>query len=73
MWRNRATPTRTRPALAHLARDVAYAIEGGEDVLPMRLKLWPHKAFGLARDIETLAASTIASRRRAWNGPSRTS
>ena len=26
--------------LAHLARDVAYAIEGGEDILPMRLKLF---------------------------------
>ena len=51
--------------LAHLARDVAYAIEGGEDVLPMRLKLWLHKAFGLARDIESLATSTIAARRRA--------
>ena len=51
--------------LAHLARDVAYAIEAGDDVLPMRLKLWLHKAFGLARDIETLAASTIAARRRA--------
>jgi transposase len=51
--------------LAHLARDVAYAIEGGEDVLPMRLKLWLHKVFGLARDIETLAASTIVTRRRA--------
>ena len=51
--------------LAHLARDVAYANEGGEDALPMRLKLWLHKAFGLARDIETLAASTIATRRRA--------
>jgi transposase len=50
--------------LAHLARDVAYAIDGGEDVLPMRLKLWLHKAFGLARDIETLATSTIATRRR---------
>lgn len=51
--------------LAHLARDVAYAIEAGDDVLPMRLKLWLHKAFGLARDIETLAASTITTRRRA--------
>ena len=51
--------------LAHLARDVAYAIEGGEDILPMRLKLWLRKAFGLARDTETLAASTIAARRRA--------
>lgn len=51
--------------LAHLARDVAYAIEAGDDVLPMRLKLWLHKAFGLARDIEALAVSTIAARRRA--------
>jgi transposase len=51
--------------LAHLARDVAYAMEAGEDLLPMRLKLWLHKAFGLARDIETLAASTITARRRA--------
>lgn len=51
--------------LAHLARGVAYAIEAGEDVLPMRLKLWLHKAFGLARDIETLAASTIPTRQRA--------
>ena len=51
--------------LAHLARDVAYAIEVGEDLLPMRLKLWLHKAFGLARDIETLAASTITAKRRA--------
>ena len=51
--------------LAHLARDVAYAIEAGDDILPMRLKLWLHKAFGLARDIETLAASTITARRRA--------
>jgi transposase len=51
--------------LAHLAQDVAYAIEAGEDLLPMRLKLWLHKAFELARDIETLAASTITAKRRA--------
>ena len=51
--------------LAHLARDVAYATLAGEDVLPMRLRMWLHKAFGLARDIETLAASTIVTRRRA--------
>ena len=50
--------------LAHLARDIAYAIEGGEDALPRRLKLWLHKAFGMARDIETLAASTIVTSRR---------
>jgi len=51
--------------LAHLARDVAYAIEQGEDILPMRLKMWLHKAFDLAHGIETLAASTIKNRRRA--------
>lgn len=51
--------------LANLVRDVAYAIEAGEDVLPMLLKLWLHKTFRLARDIETLAVSTLASRRRA--------
>ena len=46
------------------ARDVADAIEAGDDVLPMRLKLWLHRAFGLARDLETLAVSTLAARRR---------
>ena len=56
---------RTRPCLAHLARDVAYAIEASEDYLPSRLELWLAKAFALARDIETLAASTVAAKCRA--------
>ena len=30
----------------------------------MRLKLWLDRAFGFARDIATLAASTVKSRRR---------
>jgi transposase len=51
--------------LAHLARDVAYALDASEDFLPMRLKLWLQKAFRLARDIRHLAPSTIAARRRA--------
>ena len=51
--------------LAHLARDVAYADEASEDFLPMRLKLWLQAAFALAASIETLAAPTIAARRRA--------
>ncbi len=51
--------------LAHLARDVAYADEAGEDFLPMRLKLWLEAAFDLAGNIGTLAATTIATRRRA--------
>lgn len=51
--------------LAHLARDVAFADEAGEDLLPMRLKLWLQGAFALAARIETLAPATIAARRRA--------
>jgi transposase len=51
--------------LAHLARDVGYALDASEDFLPMRLKLWLQKAFRLARDIRHLAPSTIAARRRA--------
>lgn len=51
--------------LAHLARDVAYADEASEDLLPSRLRLWLKKAFALADGIETLAASTIAAKRRA--------
>jgi transposase len=51
--------------LAHLARDVAYADEISADVLPSRLKLWLHRAFALAEGIATLAASTLARKRRA--------
>ena len=51
--------------LAHLARDVAYADEASEDVLPSRLQLWLHRAFALAEEVGTLAASTLARKRRA--------
>ena len=51
--------------LAHLARDVAYADEASEDVLPLRLRLWLKKAFALADDVGHLAASTIGAKRRA--------
>jgi transposase len=50
--------------LAHLARDVAYADEASADVLPSRLKLWLHRAFALAEEVATLAASTLARKRR---------
>ena len=55
---------RQQTCLAHLARDVAYALEAGEDTLDLRLKLWLDAAFSLARNITTLAASTVNSRRR---------
>jgi transposase len=51
--------------LAHLARDVAYADEASEEVLPSRLRLWLQRAFALADGIRSLAASTIAAKRRA--------
>jgi len=51
--------------LAHLSRDVAYADEVSDDVLPSRLKLWRHRAFALAEEVATLAASTLARKRRA--------
>ena len=50
--------------LAHLARDVAYALEAGDDPVAFRLKLWLGSAFALARGIGSLAASTINAKRR---------
>lgn len=50
--------------LAHLARDVAYADQTSDDMLPSRLRLWLKRAFALANRIESFAASTIATKRR---------
>lgn len=50
--------------LAHLARDTAFALEHGSDNLPLRFKLWLGKAFDLARDIASFAASTLATKKR---------
>jgi len=50
--------------LAHLARDVAYALEASEDPVPLRLKLWLTSAFALADSVAHLAASTLAAKRR---------
>src|SRR3954469_9938843 len=51
--------------LAHLARDVAYALEASDDPVPFRLKLWLGSAFDLADTAAGLAASTLAAKRRA--------
>jgi transposase len=51
--------------LAHLARDVAYALEASDDLLPFRFKLWLTAAFALADDVARLAASTVTAKRRA--------
>ncbi|AWN49734.1 IS66 family transposase [Methylobacterium terrae] len=55
---------RQQTCLAHLARDVAYAVEAGNDLLALRLQWWLDKAFGLARRLTELAASTLARKRR---------
>jgi transposase len=51
--------------LAHLARDVACALEASDDQLPFRLKLWLASAFALPDSVAHLAASTVAATRRA--------
>ena len=50
--------------LAHFARDVAYALDAGDDALALRLKLWLDGAFALARTITTAAPSTVTTKRR---------
>ena len=51
--------------LAHLARDIAYALEVSDDMVPLRLKLWLDKVFALARNITEFAASTLKAKKRA--------
>ena len=50
--------------LAHLARDVAYAVEVSEDRVPWRLQLWLNTVFALAERVTTLSASTLSAKRR---------
>jgi transposase len=50
--------------LAHLARDVASAVEVSDDPVPWRLQLWLNAAFGLSGQVTTLAASTLSAKRR---------
>src|SRR5918998_2070645 len=50
--------------LAHLARDIAYAVEASDDPVPWRLQIGLDAVFALARRVTSLAASTLAARRR---------
>jgi transposase len=50
--------------LAHLARDIAYAVEASDDMLPVRLKWWLDEVFRLARTVNTFAASTVKVKAR---------
>ena len=51
--------------LAHLARDIAYAVEASDDPVPWRLQIWLNAVFALANQVTSLAASTLAAKRRA--------
>src|SRR5215217_3638568 len=51
--------------LAHLARDVAYAVEVSEDPVPWRLQLWLKTVFALSERVSDLAAATLSAKRRA--------
>ena len=50
--------------LAHLARDIAYAVEVSDDMVPLRLKLWLDKVFVLARSLSSFATSTMKTKKR---------
>ena len=56
---------RHQTCLAHLARDVAYAVEVSDDPVPLRLQLWLGSVFSLAERVSDLAAATLAAKRRA--------
>ena len=56
---------RHQTCLAHLARDVAYAVEVSADPVPLRLQFWLQAVFALAERVTDLAASTLAAKRRA--------
>ena len=51
--------------LAHLARDVAYAVEVSDDPVPWRLHLWLNAVFALAERVTSLAAATLSAKCRA--------
>ncbi|AIQ89307.1 hypothetical protein MCBMB27_00930 [Methylobacterium phyllosphaerae] len=50
--------------MAHLARDVAYAVEVSDDPVPWRLQLWLGSVFALAGRVTDLAAATLSAKRR---------
>ena len=59
---NRAA--RHQTCLAHLARDIAWVGQVGDETIGLRLKLWIDAVFTLARSLGDLAASTVKRKRR---------
>jgi transposase len=56
---------RQQTCLAHLDRDARFVDDNSDDDAPFRLRLWLDRAFAVACDIETMAASTLRAKRRA--------
>lgn len=57
-------PDRPPPiCLAHPARKVAYVVEIGDDLVPLRMWLWLLAKFTLAWHVTNLAAPTLAAER----------
>src|SRR3954470_13669006 len=50
--------------LAHLARDIADAVEASSDPVPWRFQIWLNAVFALSGQVTSLAASTLAAKRR---------
>ena len=55
---------RHQTCLAHLARDIAWALEASDDPVNLGLKLWMNDVFALWHAMDGLAASTVSARRR---------
>ena len=53
---------RHQTCLAHLDRKARFVAEHGSDLIGIRLQFWFDRAFGLARDIASLAATTVKQR-----------
>ena len=53
--------------LAHLARDIAYALEASDDLAPFWLSRWMDDVFAFWRRLPGAAASTIAAKRRSFD------
>ena len=55
---------RHQTCLAHLARDIAFALEVSDDPAPLWLKLWMSDVFALSRSLGDAAARTVARKHR---------
>ena len=51
-------------SLAHLARDIATALENSDDPVPWRLQPWLNALLALAERVTRLATTTLAAKRR---------